>query len=342
MDGTTRIRINSLILAAALTSAAQAYAGGADTSEYMMSDFESGQILGTPLNGYWYNYTDKNTATAIDTVYGNSRITSFDSSGFPFTDSMGYYDARTFPVGRAGDSGTHSLRIAYALGDRKLSCGAACSYDPYIGFGMRFTTNADTLDLTGATAITFWAKSEDSTVVVDVSVGTRDTTTGASDYSQSFTIGKEWKQYEILLVTSAVFKQPAWAARKPFDPKVATGVNFGISLGANPGRPENGILVDDLAVRNWVYVDPNTIPDALVRRAASDYGGGVRSRPIEGGLRISLPEAYGMKRGRIEAVDAGGRVLGSSVFSPRMAEVDLLLPQGRSSGRIMLRIVAKR
>lgn len=330
------------MLAAALATAAHASAGKADTSEYMMTDFESGQILGTPLNGYWYNYTDRNTATAIDTVFGNSRITSFDSSGFPFTDSMGFYDARTFPVGRAGDSGTHSLRIAYALGDRKLSCGGTCSYDPYIGFGMRFTTMADTLNLTGATAITFWAKSEDSTVVMDISVGTRDTTTGASDYSQSFTIGKEWKQYEIRLVPSADFKQPAWAARKPFNLAVATGVNFGISLGANAGRPVNGVLVDDLAIQHWEYVDPNTIPDALVHRDAAAFGRALRSRPIEGGMRITLPEAYAMKRGRIEAVDARGFLLGAKAFSPRMGEVDLRLPLGRSSGRIMLRIVTER
>ena len=330
------------ILSAAAAAAAPGYAAPADTADYVMTDFESGQILGTPLNGYWYNFTDRNTATSIDSIYGNSRLTSFDSSGFPFTDSLGYYDARTFPPGRSGDSASHCLRFAYALGDRKLSCGAACSYEPYVGFGMRFTTMADTVDLTGATAISFWAKAEDSAVTVDVSVGTRDTTPNSADYGQTFTVGPGWKQYTINLAPSGDFKQPTWAAHKTFNPKVATGVGFGINLGANKARPVNAVLIDDLVIQDWAYVDPNTIPDAIAAHRPAPAVGGLRAMRTSEGLRVVLPESYRNRGGTLQAVDARGAVRGSAEFAPHTGEAILRLTPSGGSGRILLRILADR
>ncbi len=294
----------------------------ADTTSYMVTDFESPEPLNTPLYGYWFNYTDQNSSTAVDSIHGNSTLTSFDSTGAYFRDTLGYPDARTFPRGHTGDSGTHCLRFGYALGNRSLSCGGICTYPPYVGFGVTFTTNADTLDLTGATSISFWAKADTAPLALNTSFATVDTTTNASDYGQAFTIDTTWKLYSITLKPSVDFKQPSYSAHKPFELTHAKGLGFNVSAGGNAAHLVNGLLIDDVSIQNWKYVDP-TITDRVRPLDPARGQGGIRIRKSGNLILVSLPEAYRHKSGSVQAVDAHGRVLARTGFAPNAGTVSL-------------------
>lgn len=292
----------------------------ADTTDYVMSDFESAS-LSTPLWGFWYTFTDINSATEVDTIFGNSYLTSFDSLGMPLLDSLFMPDARTFPPGYS-ESSSRSMRFAYVLGDRRLSCGADCTYDPYVGFGTGFTTQFEYLDLTGSPGIAFWAKSEVAPVVMEVSVLTVDSVADAPDYSMRVTVDTVWERFVIPLKAGPEFAQPAWGPRKPFDAAKVKGMNFGINRGTNPDHLANAVLVDDVTVLDWVFVDPSVaIRKAAVSPAQSALRLDIRR---EGGLvRVRLPERYAGRIGAVEAVDASGRVRARQAFGAAMKEVAL-------------------
>ena len=250
----------------------KAQAATADsTGDYLVAGFENNP-LSTDLWGYWYFYSDNNVATAIDTVKGNSSLISFPS-GSPLYDTVGNYDTASFPLGRAAEAETRSLRFAYTLGDRKLSCGDSCTYPGFVGMGMAFTTQGDGyLDLSTATSISFWARSDSDTVMTEVSVITLDDPPNGA-YSQLFSVGPQWKKYTIKLVASAQFKQPTWVKQQPFNPKVAKGLAFAVSrsYAQNEKHPTNAIRIDDVTLDAWPFVDPAAIR-APLRSAGSRQG----------------------------------------------------------------------
>lgn len=283
-------RLNGLIISAAVAAVIgaigeNAEAAGAkaqtrayaDTGNFVLANFEQ-NMQSTQWNGYWFNYTDKYTPSAADsTVMGNSTLTSLDSNGYPFYDTAGYYDARTYPIGRTGETDSHSYHMAFALGDRKLGCGTGCSYDPYVGWGLNFTTYQaaphDTVDLTGATAISWWAKSDSDTVTVSFTVSTHDTTPNSADYAQTFKIGPTWAKYTCNLVPSADFKQPSYAAHKPFDPRYVFGIGWGFNRGQNSKKPTDGIDLDDIVIEHWTDIPPESDAIRAASRAAAARAG---------------------------------------------------------------------
>lgn len=261
------------VLGSAGKAGARATAVAADTDAYMMSDFEGDEPLRTPLQGYWYFGDDRYTGTSNDMIPGNSAITSFDYLGNPLRDSSGGYDTASFPLGRGGEPGSRSLRFAYALGTRRLSCGGSCTYDPFVDAGLVFANAPDTLDLTGATAISFWARSDSDTVYAQVAWGTRDSLADAPDYARIFAIGPEWRKYSLRPEPSEDFKQPERGARKPFMPSQSYGLIFGVNRGLNSAAPVNALRIDDVAIEGWAYPEP--VPDGIRRR---DSGNPARKR----------------------------------------------------------------
>jgi hypothetical protein len=266
-------------------------------ADWIVNDFETG-TLSTPMNGFWYFFTDRNSPTVVDTVMGNSTLTSVDEFGFPFVDSLGQPDPRTFPPGRDSSS-TRSLKFGYALGDRPLSCGTSCTYAPYVGFGFGFSTITNTLDFSTSGGIAFWARAEKDSIIMNVSVSAEDTTTGAPDYSQRFVIDTTWKRYTIQLVASEVFKQPNYGPRKPFNATLVKAMNFGVNKQENPTVTQNALFLDDLVVIGWEYVDPSSVRRPVAGRAGTrmDLGRGGR-------IRYRIPGL----QGKGLTVDAAGRI----------------------------------
>lgn len=267
--------------------------------DWIVNDFELG-TLSTPMNGFWYFFTDRNSATPIDTIYGNSSVTSVDESGFPFYDTVTFEPSvRTFPPGHDSTS-MRALKFGYVLGDRPLSCGEACTYAPYVGFGLGFSTMTSSLDFSTSGGIAFWARAEKDSIVVNVSIGAEDTTLDAPDYAQRFVVDTTWKRYTINLVASTDFKQPTWGPRKPFNAAMVKSMNFGVSRGENSLVTENALLIDDLVVIGWEYVDPTSVRRPVAGRAATR----VELQGRKGSLRYLVPG----RQGKRMAVDISGRV----------------------------------
>jgi hypothetical protein len=250
------------VLAAVLGMAAGEVRAQADvdTNNTVITDFEY-NMRTTQWGGYWYSFNDFNSPAASDTTLrGNSQITSADSLGNPFfDDSTGYYDKRSYPLGRSGEADSHSMRMAFAFGDRLLSCGTGCTYQPYVGWGLRLTYKGrpdDTFDMTGATAITFWAKSDTDTVTVNFSLMISDSI-DLPDYSQAIKVGPVWKQYTVSLnPATTLLMQPTWAAKKAFDLRHVSGMGFGFNRGENSKVTTNGMSIDEITVVKWRYIDP--------------------------------------------------------------------------------------
>jgi Carbohydrate binding domain (family 11) len=285
-----------------------------DTVNYLLSDFEN-SVDGTPHNGGWFSWTDNNEKSFEDTtLLGNSRLTSVDSFGQYFVDTNWNYLPESFPLGREGLPNTRSKRMGFALGDRKLSCGAECSYDPHVGWGVNFTYLGihdpyKNFDLTGATAISFWAKSDSDTVTFSFTVSIKDTTVESPDYSTLVKVGPEWKKYTIPLSTD-VLAQPSWATPKAFNLQMVTGVSFGFNRGQNSDHPTNGMSIDDVLIENWQYKAPPE-PEPEPEEPIS-IKNGLRAASMRGKLPA---QSYGPRvhfvtpNGRKLPIDAAGRAL---------------------------------
>lgn len=335
----------ALFLAISAQDAAAQADTTSDTTDYEVSNFNS-RMLDTPWWGFWYTFTDRLTKTADTSIMGNSYFSNLDSTGSPIYDSLGWPDSTIFPRGRSGDSLDYALRYSWVLGDRPLSCGDSCTYAPYLGFGMGFTSQgAGILNLRGSAHITFWAKSDSADLVFSVAV--TDSNTATEDYSRRFTVDNTWKKYDIPLVASALFAQPPYANPKtPFDPTILKGLNFGINKTENPERHINGLTLDDIFIEDWKFVDPMYVPpvDDPIRVAPRAQSGSGRLTIQRSGdlLRLRLPSAYADKQGTVEAMDATGRVLGKVDFGRQAGELVMRLPgSALANSRIFYQIKAR-
>lgn len=283
-----------------------------DTVNYLVSDFE-GNVDGTTHNGGVHSWTDNGETAFEDTaLFGNSRITSVDSFGQYFMDTLGYLP-ESFPLGREGLPNTRSKRMGFALGDRKLSCGGTCSYDPHVGWVVNFTYSHpetyNTFDLTGATAISFWAKSDSDTVTFTFSLGIKDTLVSGPDYGAVMKVGPVWKKYTVPL-NSVFLSHPGWGAVKDFNLKMVSGFSFGFNKGQNATRPTNGMSIDDIYIDNWQYVPP-PIPEPEPEPEPISIRKGLRAASMRGkapmqdhGPRIHFITPDGRKL----PLDASGRI----------------------------------
>jgi hypothetical protein len=325
----------SAILTVTLASNLSAKSSGEDSLDYVMTDFNNRQQT-TPFNGYWYIYNDNKEKSFADSlVNGNSSITSFDSSGYAFVDSVGYPDARTFPNDRKG-ADTYCLKFGFKLGDRKLACGGTCNYAPHVGFGTGFTTMADTLDLTGSKGISFWAKADFTPLVVSVSVPITDTGAATAAYAQRFSLDTTWKMYTIKLIPSADFAQPSYSAKSPFVISRVKGMAFSINAGDNAKYPVNAMYVDDVTILKWKYVDPyeEVVSNRMAQKSQMAKSWISIIRISENQVEIALPSVYTGRSGKIEAVDVKGKILAQATFAAERSnnQIDLTLPEARALG----------
>lgn len=313
-------RLLSLLLFTGLPAFAQT-SPNSDTADFILADFNGS--ASTYFGGATYSFTDNGSATQIDTVFGNSVLTAFGSFTESTYDSLGNLNPKIYPVGHGGDSTNRALRFGFILGDRKLSCETSCEYPAYVGFttGLR---SYDTLDMSGSAGLAFWAKADSAPLTFNFSVATRDTTTGAAEYAQSFTVDTAWKLCVIKLEASADFKQPSWSPAKPFVASRATGVAVGVNAGDNPTRLTNALWIDNLMLQKWKYVEPVVVEppsDGLLARSKPQDRrfGLIRNG---NGLRVRLPAIYAGKSGRIQAIDMRGQVIGEVPFRSHSTEVE--------------------
>lgn len=240
------LRMGSLPLAIIL---AAAVAGQAQTAS-VLDDFEAGSNQ-NKFQGYSYFYAD-----AADK--GTSKVTS-SKPGATATELL--FDP-TLSID-AGYNSTKSLKLAFTYGATKpVSCGGTCTYGQMVGYGTQLIPGTDpigagegkTLDITGATAITFYAKAS-----VAMKVRVEITTTSVKDFAfhrGEVTVGTAWAQQTVLLTAGlGGINQPSWTTTAvPFDPTKVQKLQFQVSADDNATLTAGTLWLDDIKMvgYNWV------------------------------------------------------------------------------------------
>lgn len=307
-EGDGMKRKNGLIgIGSAVALAAMGVAHGEST---LLSGFETPGAWNTQGGG-WYCFTDKTNG-------GESVITT--------ADSMSTWDTTSFAPGAAGTEG--SLKVGFRFGTINPTCGEGCAYPPQIGFG---TNMFGELDITGATAISFWAKA-DAPLEVTVGMGTTEVTDNGN-FSILIPITSAWARYTIKLTDLA---QPDWAAPVAFNPAHVLSIGIGVSKGDNASITSGAVYLDEVTLESWVPpIDPSAVSD----RSSRAFGTG--TWVVGDRFRVSLPAVLRGKPGRVSAYDARGAERGHARFSAGDRIVDLRLPGGADKGRMYLRFDAR-
>lgn len=281
-----------------LALACLALAAAAQDKKFVLADFEAGGPTNN-LFGYWFYYNDAANQ-------GNSRITTCDTIS-------GGFDTTSIGPGRNGSVGAG--RMGFVFGDKMPVCGDSCAYDPEVGFGTDLRSTDSTADLSGATYINFWARSNHPlTVLFTVTLlPVKD----YAHYRQTITTGPEWKQYSIALKKSPQFSQPTWGKPVAWDPRQITTINWVVTKAFNKALASDTLMVDDIEVMEW---DPFA---TSIRAARAPGARGLRvSRGAEG-LRLLLPEDMRGRDGVVRVGDLMGREVARAPF--RKGEDRLLI-----------------
>lgn len=202
---------------------------------------------------YWYFYDDNKDAAGA----GSSTIPGVTK------DATGEYVVA--PTAAAGHTGG-GIVLPYSLGPTKVPCGAGCGFN-YVGAGAMLCATGSTIDLTGATSITFWLKTS-AAVQVDFMVNTKEVeTAGDFGYFHALVppvpVANTWTQVTVSLVAGiGGVTRPAWAEQKN------PGIAFNIKsieklqwqmhsdqvLTTGPGQ----ITLDDIWIKGtYVFVPPD-------------------------------------------------------------------------------------
>jgi len=244
------------MLAVALGAHAQTAAAS------VLDNFEAGSNQNKFL-GYSYFYNDA-------TDGGTSVVTSAHVGSKP---SEVLVDSTSFDAGYAS---TKSLKMAFTYGANKpKSCGGTCAYGQMVGFGTQFIPGTDvasgtgtTLDLTGASAITFYAKAS-----VAMKMRVEVTTTNVADFGffvSNVSVGTDWGPQTVLLSTGlGGINQPSWAVVEPFDPKLVQKLQFSISADDNAGLLGGTVWLDSIVIQGYTWVPPNACMTCVGTTAAT-------------------------------------------------------------------------
>lgn len=312
------IKNPALNLLAALSLAALA-ANAQDIT--VLADFEEGREFNN-IAGFWYYVDDAGNG-------GNSQITSGDTTFKPTA-----WNAQSFSAPGQGES-KHAAKLGFTFGTKELSCGATCTYPPEVIFGTDVRKVGDsTLDLTGATKFTFWAKADAATYISVVWV-TADIT-DYSYYRKPVKINPEWTEHTIVLSPTTTLSGPNWgqSLTTKFNASQTKAINFTVSKGSNVSMTSGAVYLDNLRFHNW---KPVTDPNAVRAPSKSAISRALRASADGKSLRFRLPDAYRNVEGTVAAMDLSGRILAKAGFAKGQENVSLRLAD-RSSAAVFFRV----
>lgn len=254
------------ILAVALAARAQS------TAVSVLDDFEAGSAQNKFL-GYSYFYNDAGD--------GGTSVVSTAAPGATAKELL-VDPAKSFDAGYGGS--TKSLKLDFTYGANKPKAGGVTPYGQMVGFGTQFLPGTDdatgkpttkTIDLTGATAITFYAKAS-----VAMKMRVEITTTNVTDYGYFVTtlpLTTDWAKQTVSLSTGlGGVAQPSWAVVVPFDLTLIQKLQFAISADDNTGLTAGTVWLDSIAVQGYKWVPPNACMSCII------------ATPVAGGLLSNL------------------------------------------------------
>jgi hypothetical protein len=198
----------------------------------VISDFESSRSTNN-MGGYWYFYDDQRDS-------GSSTISTANAE-------MQYqWDSTTYVPGSGGSE--TGVKLGFLLGETKPHCGIGCTYPAQVGMGTQILGGAD-LDITGATAISFWAKA-DAPIKVVFTATTSDILDNGG-YAKVVSVTMDWAKYTVALSPGKDFAQPNWAIKKTFDPTHFMAVGWMIDKGINTGLTKGAFYLDNVIIDGW-------------------------------------------------------------------------------------------
>ena len=299
--------------------AAAAVAKAADSTLVAGFDLRTNQNM---IDGFWFYLDDTGSK-------GNSKVNSADNTVSPpiFGDSS-FSDDATKIMGA-------SARLAYTFGTTRPQCGPTCTYSPEVTMGTNFVpTGAAVRDITGATAIGFWAKATPPVKVSIIAIS-KDVT----DYSwprAEIAITSTWKYYRAALTgaVAPVFMGTYGSMNKK-NPTLAQmeGFSFALQKDTNPTVTGGELLIDDLYLIG--LKDPNA--SAIFRTAARPTLAQALRSADGKSLKVSVPAAYRNVAGTVAAIDLAGKTVASMAYAKGQESVNLDMP-GRANGTVFLRV----
>jgi hypothetical protein len=217
----------------------------------VLDNFEAGTSQNLFL-GYSYYYADGKDG-------GTSKVLS--SAPGATANELILDSAKSFDLG--ANASKKSLKLDFTMGANKPSCGAACTYGQMVGFGTQFIAGTDdatapkALDITGATAISFYAKGS-----VAMKVRVEITTKGVTDYAfhrGEVTLTTDWAKYTVNLTSGlGGINQPSWTTTPvPFDFKTVQKLQYQISMEDNTTLTAGTMWLDDIVVEGYSWLPPS-------------------------------------------------------------------------------------
>jgi hypothetical protein len=197
---------------------------------------------------YWYMYDDSKDL-------GNSKL-----SNGTLTVAKSGTDYVVTPTAGAGNGGTAGIVLPFTLGPTpdkdKIN---------YVGVGTMLCDSASTssIDLTGATSVTFYIKA-DAATVVDFAVLTKEVTDFAY-YHQTVPVTTAWQKVTVALGTGlGGLAQPVWSKLPvPFNLKSVTKLQWQMHTD-NVTNPTGVIYLDDIYITNYTYVPFDMAPATMI------------------------------------------------------------------------------
>jgi Carbohydrate binding domain (family 11) len=243
------------ILAAALSARAQVVS--------ILDDFEAKSNQNKFLGySYFYNDAADGGTSTISTSKPGATATEL------LVDPLKSFDA--------GFNSPSALKLDFTYGANKpKSCGGTCAYGQMVGFGTQLVPGTDVttgdgtkLDMTGATAITFYAKAS-AAMKMRVEI----TTTNVKDFGYfrgDVSVGTDWTKLSVGLTNGlGGIAQPSWAVPVTFDPTLTQKLQFSISADDNTGLTAGTLWLDSIAVQGYQWVPPTACVPCVGTTAAT-------------------------------------------------------------------------
>ncbi len=189
---------------------------------------------------YWFFFDDA-------TDGGNSSLPGVTKTGSNYTVAMS----------TGGHSG-NCLAMPYKLGPKATKGGFN-----YVGCGTMLCAEGQVLDITGATAFTFWVKAQKATII-DFIVPTKDVTDWGYHH-KLVSVTTEWTQASVPLSELAV---PSWGAGGTFNPKTVTKLQWQMHTD-NVAKDSSGtVWLDDIGITGYTFIGPDQCPTCMAEPGA--------------------------------------------------------------------------
>jgi hypothetical protein len=133
---------------------------------------------------------------------------------------------------------------------------------PFVGVGAELVPDGKTLDLTGATAVTFRLRSHVNQLTVNFRIETMDIIRDSSFayfYSAVVTTKGSWSDHEVILPTGLT--QPSWAkgdqAKASFAQTMCAKFSWEVHGESNADVKSDTLDIDDIVIKGYTFVSPS-------------------------------------------------------------------------------------